>query len=104
MATKSPDGADQWGTKDSKSPYATTVRLTADLALITDPVYKKWAVKYQKNHKLFDKAFAKAWFKLTHRSQNHPLDDDLEKDAKKCTNFDFQSSGVKKPKVDGFSL
>lgn len=94
VATKSPDGNDQWGTKDSKSPFAKTFRLTADLSLVADPVYKAWAMKYHADHALFDNDFAKAWFKLTHRSEGHPQDDDLEKDANKCTSFEFLSSGA----------
>lgn len=45
VPTKSPEGNDQWGTKDPNSPYANTIRLTADLALVNDPVYKEWAEK-----------------------------------------------------------
>lgn len=89
VATKSPDGQDQWGTKDSNSPFANTFRLTADLALVEDPAYKKWAIKYDKDHELFDNDWAAAWFKLTHRSGEHPQEDDLEKDANKCTRFAF---------------
>jgi catalase-peroxidase len=91
-ATKSPEGNDQWGTKNSTSPFATTFRLTADLALVSDPIYKKWVIKYHKNHTLFDHDFARAWFKLMHRSTDHPEDDDLEMDANKCTTFDFMPS------------
>jgi len=36
---------------------------------------------------------ADAWFKLIHRSAAHPKDDDLEKDAGKCTDFGFASGG-----------
>jgi catalase (peroxidase I) len=43
VPTKSPEGNDQWGTADPKSPYAyaKTFRLTADLTLIADPAYKE---------------------------------------------------------------
>lgn len=59
--TQSPDGNDQWGTADRSSPWANTLRLTADLALVTDPVYKMWAAKYNDDHDLFDNDFANAW-------------------------------------------
>merc|ERR1711957_647990 len=54
-----------------------------------DPVYKQWVDNYHKDRKLFDSDFAKAWFKLMHRSESHPKDNDLEMDAAKCTLFDF---------------
>eukprot|EP01046_Picozoa_sp_COSAG06_P015617 COSAG06_NODE_1006_length_11107_cov_10.602017_13_plen_75_part_00 len=41
------------------------------------------------DHALFDTDFADAWFKLIHRSAAHPKDNDLEKDAGKCTAFEF---------------
>ncbi len=43
------------------------VMLTTDLALKKDPGFRKIAERFLKNPKEFDKAFAKAWFKLTHR-------------------------------------
>lgn len=91
MAAKSPDGQDQWG-PDSNNPFVGTYRLTADLALVTDKAYKKWALKYDSDHDLFDNDWADAWFKLTHRSGAHPNENDLEKDANKCTSFEFLSN------------
>jgi catalase-peroxidase len=41
--------------------------LTTDLALIVDPAYKKISKRFQENPKEFADAFARAWFKLTHR-------------------------------------
>ena len=74
---KSPAGAQQWVPTD---PAAATVpdahdpgkkvlpiMTTADLALRFDPVYKKIALRYLENPKEFADAFARAWFKLTHR-------------------------------------
>jgi len=74
---KSPAGAQQWVPTD---PDAATVpdahdpkkkilpiMTTADLALRFDPVYKKIAQRYLNNPKEFADAFARAWFKLTHR-------------------------------------
>ncbi|MFZ4769645.1 MAG: catalase/peroxidase HPI, partial [Ferruginibacter sp.] len=76
--TKSPAGAHQWKPKDgagagtvpdahnpSKS-HAPTM-LTADLALKVDPVYEKISRFFYENPNEFADAFARAWFKLTHR-------------------------------------
>ena len=74
--TKSPAGAHQWVAKDSKEilPDAfdknkkhRPTMLTSDLALKFDPAYKKICQNFIDNPKAFDEAFAKAWFKLTHR-------------------------------------
>jgi hypothetical protein len=43
------------------------------------------------DHALFDNDFADAWFKLIRRSAAHPKDEDLEKDAGKCTAFESVS-------------
>ena len=43
------------------------ILLTTDLALKEDPAFRKIAERFWKNPKEFDHAFAKAWFKLTHR-------------------------------------
>ena len=40
---------------------------TSDIALITDPAYKKISQRFHENFDEFTEAFAKAWFKLTHR-------------------------------------
>ena len=50
--------------KDKRNP---PVMLTTDLALKEDPAFRKIAERFWKNPKEFDEAFAKAWFKLTHR-------------------------------------
>lgn len=75
---KSPAGAWQWIPTDPEAK--TTVpdahdpnkrhapmMTTADLALRMDPVYSKIARHYMENPKEFEDAFARAWFKLTHR-------------------------------------
>eukprot|EP00934_Nitzschia_sp_Nitz4_P004701 Nitzschia sp. Nitz4//NODE_464_length_17123_cov_69.824057//1503//3762//NITZ4_additional_000062-RA//-1//CDS//3329531912//4691//frame0 len=76
--TKSPAGAIQWKPKrhrgegtvpdahDLKKRHA-PMMLTSDLALRTDPVYKKIALYYRNNPEAFREAFGKAWYKLTHR-------------------------------------
>jgi catalase-peroxidase len=76
--TKSPAGAYQWKPKDgagagtvpdahdaSKS-HAPTM-LTTDLSLRIDPVYEQISRRFQQNPDEFADAFARAWFKLTHR-------------------------------------
>lgn len=75
---KSPAGAHQWKPKngagagtvpDAHNPskrHAPTM-LTADLALRFDPVYEKIARHFLENPAAFEDAFARAWFKLTHR-------------------------------------
>ena len=75
--TKSPAGAQQWRPKDGKNrnvPDAhdpkklhQPMMLTTDLALIADPVYRKISERFYKNPEEFNAAFARAWFKLTHR-------------------------------------
>ena len=74
--TKSPAGAHQWVAKgvgevfpdafDKNKRHRPTM-LTSDLALKFDPEYKKVCEKFLEEPLAFDKAFAKAWFKLTHR-------------------------------------
>jgi len=76
--TKSPAGAYQWTPADksasNKVPDAhdpqkrhPPIMLTSDLALIKDPIYKKISERFHKNPAQFREAFAKAWYKLTHR-------------------------------------
>lgn len=86
---KSPYGNDQWRTANHSSEHSRTRRLTADLALVSDETYRQIAVEYAHDHAKFDLDFADAWFKLVHRSGDHPHEDDLEKDAGICTHFEF---------------
>lgn len=74
--TKSPAGAHQWVAKDvgevfpdafDKDKKQRPTMLTSDLALRFDPEYKKICQSFLDNPDSFDEAFAKAWFKLTHR-------------------------------------
>jgi catalase-peroxidase len=74
--TKSPGGAHQWVAKDadgiipdaydSSKKHAPTM-LTTDLALRFDPAYEKISRHFLENPDAFADAFARAWFKLTHR-------------------------------------
>ena len=76
--TKSPAGAHQWIPKDlAEENYApaahdpskrvSPVMSTADMALKMDPVYEPIARRFHDNPEEFADAFARAWFKLTHR-------------------------------------
>lgn len=73
--TKSPAGAYQWVAKSTNKnipePFGTAKRLptmlTTDLALKFDPVYEKISRHYYEHPDEFADAFARAWFKLTHR-------------------------------------
>lgn len=74
--TKSPAGAHQWVAKngaeiipdafDSSKKHKPTM-LTTDLSLRLDPVYEKISRHFYENPDAFADAFARAWFKLTHR-------------------------------------
>ncbi|WP_299059724.1 catalase/peroxidase HPI [uncultured Polaribacter sp.] len=76
--TKSPAGAHQWKPTEAsnarKAPKAgdangtqDIMMSTADMALKVDPVYLEISKRFHKDQKAFEDAFAKAWFKLTHR-------------------------------------
>ena len=76
--TKSPAGAHQWQPKGGAGagtvpdPFDPTKRrtpgmLTTDLALRFDPAYEKISRRFHQNPDAFADAFARAWFKLTHR-------------------------------------
>jgi len=75
---KSPAGAWQWVPVDPEekdmapaahdpSKKVTTIMTTADLSLRMDPIYKPIAKRFLENPDQFADAFARAWFKLTHR-------------------------------------
>ncbi len=76
--TKSPAGAFQWTPKDASAAgtvpdahdpsrrHAPTM-LTTDLALRMDPIYAPISKRFQEDPQAFADAFAKAWYKLTHR-------------------------------------
>ena len=76
--TKSPAGANQWVPKGGagadtvpdahdSSKRHTPVMLTTDLALRMDPIYEPISRRFHENPDAFADAFARAWFKLTHR-------------------------------------
>lgn len=76
--TKSPAGAHQWkptaASNAKKAPKAgdanntqNLMMTTADIALKVDPKYLEISKRFHKDHKAFEDAFARAWYKLTHR-------------------------------------
>jgi len=76
--TQSPAGAHQWIPTDSaaatmvpdahiKGKRHAPIMFTTDMALKKDPGFRKITERFLNNPKAFDQAFARAWFKLTHR-------------------------------------
>ncbi len=76
--TKSPAGAFQWTPKDAggadtvpdahdRSKRHAPMMLTSDLALRMDPAYERISRRFHEDPQAFADAFAKAWYKLTHR-------------------------------------
>lgn len=92
---KSPAGAHQWhpvSVKDEDlAPKAdgsnkkfSTMMATTDIALIKDPIYYKIAKKFHEDHQYFADAYARAWYKLTHRDMgpiNRYLGTDVPKEV-----------------------
>jgi catalase-peroxidase len=78
VQTKSPAGAIQWVPKNAeamknvpdahdKTRLHAPIMFTTDLSLKVDPSYQKISKRFMENPKEFELAFARAWFKLTHR-------------------------------------
>ena len=76
VKTKSPAGAIQWEAKDAEaiipgpsadSPKRKPTMLTTDLSLRFDPAYEKISRRFLNDPQAFAEAYARAWFKLTHR-------------------------------------
>jgi catalase-peroxidase len=74
--TKSPAGAFQWTPTDAPAHVPDAhiegkrnkfVMLTTDIALIRDPVYREISERFAGDAEAFNEAFARAWYKLTHR-------------------------------------
>ncbi|MBX4891315.1 catalase/peroxidase HPI [Rhizobium bangladeshense] len=74
--TKSPAGAHQWHAKNAEASIPDAYEagkkhvptmLTTDLSLRFDPIYEKISRRFLENPDQFADAFARAWFKLTHR-------------------------------------
>ncbi len=78
VKTKSPAGATQWIPANNqaanlvpdahdKTKRHAPIMFTTDLALKEDPAYREISLRFKNDPKAFELAFAKAWFKLTHR-------------------------------------
>jgi len=75
--TKSPAGAQQWTPTNAKGPQVPDafdpnkkhlpIMLTTDLSLKMDPIYGPISKRFYENPQEFEAAFARAWYKLTHR-------------------------------------
>ncbi|WP_395684743.1 catalase/peroxidase HPI [Aestuariivirga sp.] len=107
--TKSPAGAWQWAPKNAEakgtvpdahdpSKRHAPVMLTTDLALRADPAYEKISRRFLAEPKAFADAFARAWFKLTHRDMGPkprylgpevPAEDLIWQDPIPARNFDI---------------
>lgn len=83
VMTKSPAGAIQWIPDDESAAsivpdahdpdkFHAPIMLTTDLALKFDPAYRKIAKRFYENPDAFARAYAEAWFKLTHRDMGPP--------------------------------
>ncbi|MFO7652993.1 MAG: catalase/peroxidase HPI [Candidatus Krumholzibacteriia bacterium] len=80
--TRSPAGAWQWTPKDAPENVPDAhiegkkhkiVMLTTDVALIRDPIYRKISERFANDPDAFNDAFARAWYKLTHRDMGPPV-------------------------------
>ena len=122
---KSPAGAHQWYAKDQKeedmapsahdpSKKEPTIMATTDIALKTDPSYKKISEHFLNNPDEFADAFAKAWFKLLHRDMGPksnymgpevPEEDLIWQDPIPAGTTDYDVASVKeKLQVCGLSI
>ncbi|MGB5347026.1 MAG: catalase/peroxidase HPI, partial [Woeseia sp.] len=92
VLTRSPAGAQQWVPKDAaakvvpdahnKAKKNMPMMSTADMAMKMDPKYRKISKHFHKHPEEFADAFARAWFKLTHRDMG-PISRYLGKDVPK---------------------
>ena len=119
--TRSPAGAIQWVPTDEslhesvpdahvEGKYNPPVMATADLAFKFDPEYRKIAERFLENPEEYQKAFAKAWFKLTHRDMGPvtlylgaevPKEELIWQDPMRAVDYDVINAGdVKKLKKE----
>jgi catalase-peroxidase len=111
VKTKSPGGAIQWIPSDKRasnlvpdahdfSKRHAPVMLTTDMSLKLDPEYKKIAKRFQENPKEFEKAFASAWFKLTHRDMGPSARYVGKESPKKVLSWQDPISAIKHPLIN----
>ncbi len=113
VKTKSPAGATQWIPADGQaadtvpdahdaSQRHAPIMLTTDLSLKFDPSYREISKRFQENPEQFELAFAKAWYKLTHRdmgpraryiSANLPEEELLWQDPIPAVNYELIDAG-----------
>ena len=124
-SVKSPAGANQWEPVDIKeedrpvdvedpSIRHNPMMTDADMAMKMDPIYREISLKYMNDFDAFSDAFARAWFKLTHRDMGPkacyfgpdvPEEDLLWQDPVPSGNTDYDVSAVKKKIADsGLSI
>ncbi len=113
---KSPAGAWQWEPVDiaeddkpvdaaDASVRRNPIMTDADMAMIKDPVYRKISERFRDDPKHFEKVFARAWFKLTHRDMGPkaryfgpevPAEDLIWQDPIPAGKTDYDVDAVKK--------
>lgn len=116
--TKSPAGAWQWMAVDPAEEHLApdaedpnkkvpTIMFTTDMALRFDPNYEKIARRFHENPEEFEKAFARAWFKLLHRDMGPksryfgpevPEEDFIWQDPVPEGNYDLTEEDIEKLK------
>lgn len=112
--TKSPAGAHQWAPvnpaeehlapdAEDASVRVPTMMTTADMALRVDPAYEKISRRYYENPEEFADAFARAWFKLTHRDMGPrtrylgpeaPKEEFIWQDPVPAANYELTDAGI----------
>lgn len=122
---KSPAGAHQWEPIDIKeedkpvdvedpSIRYNPIMTDADMAMVKDPKYREISKRFYENPELLDKAFARAWFKLTHRDMGPktryfgpdvPKEDLIWQDPVPAGNTSYDVAALKKAiAVSGLSI
>tara|TARA_B100000989_G_scaffold9439_1_gene6400 strand:+ start:2672 stop:4795 length:2124 start_codon:yes stop_codon:yes gene_type:complete len=113
---KSPAGANQWmpvNIKEEDMPvdvedpsiHCMPMMTDADMAMITDPAYRKISERFHQDQAYFEDVFARAWFKLTHRDMGPksryigpdvPAEDLIWQDPIPAGNSDYDVDAIKK--------
>ncbi|MEJ2113074.1 MAG: catalase/peroxidase HPI [Flavobacteriaceae bacterium] len=123
--SKSPAGANQWipveidekdmptDVEDMTTPQ-NPIMTDADMAMREDPIYKEISLRFKNDFKAFEDAFARAWFKLTHRDMGPkdryygpdvPQEDLIWQDPVPKGNSNYDADAVKaKIETSGLSI